>query len=206
MPGSREFKKLLLFWTLPNVITLLRIAFVPVVIGLLALRSAFWDGCAAFLFGAVSLTDFLDGYLARRHQQESLYGKFLDPLADKFLVLTSLIFLQDLGRVPSWVVMLMICREMAVTSLRALASAEGIWIGASSSAKWKTGFQMFAVPFLMVEQPFGWVPPLLPLGRVLLWISLAFSLWSGGAYWRLFFQGLRSSAIKEHTSMQEPPS
>lgn len=171
----------LAFNTTPNLLTLFRILCVPCVIALLALKRPSWDLAAAILFGIASITDYFDGYLARRQNQETVYGKLMDPLADKFLVVSSLIFLQELGRISSIIVMILVCRELAITGLRALASAEGVIIAASRSAKWKTTTQMFAVPFIMVQDeilrfPFGKV------GMLLLYVSLGISLWSAQDY------------------------
>lgn len=177
---------------MPNQLTLLRMAFVPVVVGVLFLRDPTWDIVAAILFGVASITDYFDGYLARRNHVETVYGKLLDPLADKFLVVSCLIMLQELGRIHPVVVMLLICREMAITGLRALASAEGVIIAASRSAKWKTATQMVAVPFLMVRT--GFLGNFLfPLGNLLLYISLGISLWSAKDYIVDFFRGVREA-------------
>ena len=155
------------------------------------MRDPQWDVAAALLFAAASITDYLDGYLARAHQIETVYGKLMDPLADKFLVVSALIMLQELGRIHPVVVMILICREMAITGLRALASAEGVVIAASSSAKWKTATQMIAIPLIMGRSLFG--IPLEPLGNVFLFVSLAISLWSAIDYLMGFFSGLKEA-------------
>lgn len=180
------------FNTAPNLLTLLRIAFVPIVVGMLFLRQTRWDVIAGFLFGAASITDYFDGYLARIHKLETVYGKLMDPLADKFLVVSSLIMLQYLGRIHPVVVILLICRELAITGLRALASAEGVIIAASASAKWKTATQMVAIPFIMGQSGlFGL--PLYPIGMVLLYISLGISLWSAKDYVVDFFRAVKEA-------------
>ncbi len=182
----------LTFNTTPNLLTLLRIAFVPVVIGILFLRDPKWDVVGALVFGVASITDYFDGYLARTQKIETIYGKLLDPLADKFLVVSSLIMLQEVGRIHPVVVILLICREMGITGLRALASAEGVIIGASTSAKWKTATQMFAIPFIMARSgAFG--IPLYGLGLFLLYLSLAISLWSAKDYVVDFFKAIKES-------------
>jgi len=178
------------FTNTPNLLTLLRMAFVPVVVGLLFVRTPTCDLIAAICFGVASVTDYFDGYIARAQKIETVYGKLMDPLADKFLVATSLIALQELGRIHPVVVMLLICREIAITGLRALASAEGVIIAASAGAKWKTATQMVAIPFLMVKQGLFGIP-LYPTGMVLLYISLAISLWSAKDYVVDFFRGVR---------------
>ena len=180
------------FNTAPNLLTLLRILFVPVVVGLLFIKEPKWDVVAGIVFAVASITDYFDGYLARMQKIETIYGKFMDPLADKFLVVSALIMLQEIGRIHPVIVILLICRELAITGLRALASAEGVIIGASSSAKWKTATQMVAIPCIMAQSGVFGIP-LGTLGMVLLYISLGISLWSAKDYVVEFFRGLRES-------------
>jgi CDP-diacylglycerol--glycerol-3-phosphate 3-phosphatidyltransferase len=169
------------FNTTPNFLTLGRMAFVPVVVAALMQREYGWDVTAAILFGVASITDYFDGYLARTRRVETVYGKLMDPMADKFLVFSALIILQELGRIHTIIVILLICREMAITGLRALASAEGLIIPASASAKWKTATQMVAIPFIMVKPGIFGIP-LFAIGTGLLYISLAISIWSAKDY------------------------
>jgi len=178
------------FNTAPNFLTLLRILFVPVIVFLLFLRTPMGDFFAALSFTIAGITDYFDGYLARSQNIETVYGKLLDPLADKFLVVSSVVMLQELGRIHPVVVILLICREMAITGLRALASAEGLIIGASQSGKWKTAAQMFALPFIMLNRDFLGIP-LYPIGMALLYISLAVSLWSAKDYIVDFFVAIK---------------
>lgn len=191
------------FYNTPNVLTMIRMAFVPVVVGLLFLRTPQWDLIAAILFGVASITDFFDGYLARSRKIVTVYGKLMDPLADKFLVVSILVMLQHLDRVHPIVVIVLICRELAITGLRALASAEGVIIPASRFAKWKTIVQMFAIPFMMVKQGI-WGIPTYSIGWVLLHLSVAVSLWSAVDYVIDFFRGLKETrrikALKKQAS------
>ncbi len=180
------------FATTPNLLTLLRILFVPVVVGILFIRETQWDVVAGILFSIASITDYFDGYIARIQKIETVYGKLMDPLADKFLVVSALIMLQDLGRIHPIVVMLLICRELAITGLRALASAEGVIIPASASAKWKTATQMVAIPFIITRSGLFGIP-LYPLGMFLLYISLGISLWSAKDYVVDFFNGMKEA-------------
>lgn len=180
----------LTFTNAPNLLTLLRIAFVPVVVGLMFLGDPTWDLVAALLFGVASATDYLDGYLARKNNLVTVYGKLMDPLADKFLVASSLIMLQELHRIHPVVVMLLVCREMGITGLRALASAEGVIIAASSEGKWKTATQMTAIPFLIGPQELFGLPTAY-VARYVLYLSLGMSLWSAKAYVVNFFKALR---------------
>jgi CDP-diacylglycerol--glycerol-3-phosphate 3-phosphatidyltransferase len=182
----------LTFNTTPNILTLIRIAFVPVIVGLLFLRESRWDLAAALIFAAASITDYFDGYLARTQKVETIYGKLLDPLADKFLVVSSLITLQYLNRIHPIIVILLICRELAITGLRALASAEGVIISASASGKWKTALQMVAIGFIMAESSLFQIP-LYSIGMILLYLSLGMSLWSAKDYVVGFFKGLQEA-------------
>jgi CDP-diacylglycerol--glycerol-3-phosphate 3-phosphatidyltransferase len=182
----------LTFTNAPNLLTLLRIAFVPLIVALLFLKDPTWDVVAAIAFAVASITDFFDGYLARAHKLETVYGKLMDPLADKFLVVSALIMLQELGRIHPIVVILLICREMAITGLRALASAEGVIIAASGSAKWKTATQMVAIPMIMLKTDLLGIP-LYTVGMALLYISLGISLWSAKDYVVDFFRALKEA-------------
>jgi CDP-diacylglycerol--glycerol-3-phosphate 3-phosphatidyltransferase len=183
------------FTNTPNLLTLMRILFVPLIVGLMFLKTQSGDWAAAILFIVASITDYFDGYIARVQKLETVYGKLMDPLADKFLVVSTIIMLQELGRIHPIVVMLLICREMAITSLRALASAEGVVIGASESAKWKTTVQMVAIPLLMVR--FNIIESLnftsYTLGLTFLYISLGLSLWTAKDYVVDFFRGLKEA-------------
>ena len=179
----------LTFNTTPNILTMIRMCIVPVVVYMLFKKEPAWDMAAGWIFVAASITDYFDGYVARIQKVETVYGKLLDPLADKFLVVSALIMLQEMQRIHPIVVILLICREMAITGLRALASAEGLIIPASKTAKWKTATQMTAIPMLMAKQGL-WGIPLYPIGNVLIYISLAISLWSGKDYIVDFFVGI----------------
>lgn len=185
------------FATAPNLLTTIRVILVPVVVYLLFLRTEATDLIASLVFGVAAITDYFDGYLARKQNSESVFGKLMDPLADKFLVVASLCMLQYMDRIHPVVVILLISREMAITSLRALASSEGLVInGASNSAKWKTTFQMIAIPFLMVRQGvFGL--PIFQMGQALIYLSLAISLWSAKDYVVDFFREIRAKRKKK---------
>lgn len=182
----------LTFTNTPNLLTLLRIVFVPVIVALLFLKDPTWDLVAAIIFAVASITDYFDGYLARTQKLETVYGKLMDPLADKFLVVSTIIMLQELGRIHPVVVILLICREMAITGLRALASAEGVIIAASASAKWKTATQMVAIPLIIANTNLFGIP-LFQLGMALLYVSLGISLWSAKDYIVNFFSGLKEA-------------
>ncbi len=172
------------FWTIPNIITLGRIAVVP----LLLLLPLFPGRGASLVFGfgylAAALSDLLDGYLARRDGTVTRIGKLLDPLADKLLVMTAFVMLVAVDRVPLWAlpfVIAILAREIAVTGLRAMASAEGVVLGASSMGKWKVGFQTAAVTALLIHFPL-FILPCYELGLLLLLIATGLTLWSGYDY------------------------
>lgn len=166
---------------LANILTVSRIISVPVIAALLYYESFVNSLIAAFLFLIATITDYLDGYLARRMNMESDLGKLLDPMADKLLVSTVLIMLIPLGRVSAWMVALMIGRELAVTGLRGIASEKSVVISASWLGKYKTAFQCVAIIPILVHYT------ILTLqfqvaGEFLLWIAFFFTMWSGWDY------------------------
>jgi len=170
----------------PNALTVYRILATPGIVVLLMFPSPMTTFLAAWLFIAAAVTDFFDGFLARRKGLESELGKILDPLADKVLVCSSLIMLSSLKWIPGWLVCIIIAREMAVSGLRGI-SAEKIDVSATQLGKFKTGFQIAAIiPLLFHYQYFG--IDLHAIGNVLLWIALIFTLWSGFDYFKKFFK------------------
>jgi CDP-diacylglycerol---glycerol-3-phosphate 3-phosphatidyltransferase len=176
----------LTFDTAPNRLTLLRMIAVPGVVYFLSRRTA-----TSVIFVIAAITDWFDGYLARATKAITIYGKLMDPLADKFLVVATLIMLQNLGRIDPYVVIVLICREMGITSLRALASAEGVIIAAGSGGKWKAALQMIGIPFLLVDIRFFDKVDSKLIGIVLIYISIFLSLTSALTYAMDFFRGLR---------------
>src|SRR3954452_16839678 len=135
--------------TLPNVLTVVRILLVPVLVAALLSGAAYGDLLAAVVFAIASLTDALDGWIARRRRSESTFGKLMDPLADKLLVVAALVSLVSLDRLSAWVAMVIIAREFAVTGLRQLAMEEGHVIPASMWGKVKTVTQIAIVLVLI---------------------------------------------------------
>jgi CDP-diacylglycerol--glycerol-3-phosphate 3-phosphatidyltransferase len=176
------------FWNLPNAVTLSRIAAGPFLLLLLAFQGETASAIAGVGFLAVSLTDLLDGYLARRGGEVTRIGKLLDPLADKLLVTIAFIVVVALARVPLWAVPLVVAilvREVGVTSLRAMASAEGVLLQASMLGKWKTGFQIAALTGLLIHHSFLGLP-MHALGLALLVIATGLTVWSGWDYFAAY--------------------
>ena len=172
---------------LPNLLTIFRILLVPLLVVILLTKPRFaWQefvGLGVFLLA--SLTDFLDGYLARRNRQVTKLGQLLDPAADKILTAAALISLVELdggnGRplAPAWMVAAMIAREFAVSALRSFAASEGQVIPASWSGKVKTTTQIVAISFLLIYDALGEFRHLAP---ILLWIALVTTILSGVEY------------------------
>ncbi len=181
------------FWNVPNAVTLARIGSVPLLLLLPFFPGPRGSLVMAALFLVISLTDFADGYLARRYGSVTRIGKLLDPLADKLLVLTAFVVLLALpGRLPLWTVPLVIVilgREMAVTALRALAGAEGVILPAVPLGKWKTGFQIAALTALILHYPLRGLPSH-GLGLGLLLVATGLTVVSGWVYFSAYF-GLR---------------
>jgi len=136
---------------LPNVLTLARIVMIPAVLICIDNYSPRLSALAAGIFLAAMATDLLDGYLARRMGLVTVLGKFLDPLADKLMVLSVLVILVSKGRAPSWLVVVLMARELAVTGLRAIASQQGLVIAAGAGGKAKTALQSVGIVFLLVH-------------------------------------------------------
>lgn len=182
------------FLNIPNYISLGRILSVPLIVVFMMfindakvehhVWNAFWSLIAAIIYGAASLTDMVDGFLARRYKIEGTFGKFFDPLADKLLNVGAMIMLIPLGRIPAWFVVLLFMREVAITMLRGVAANERLVIPASKWGKYKTAFGSFGVSFIILHYPYWGVQWNL-IGWVLLIISAVFSIGSGVHYvWR----------------------
>ncbi len=170
------------FWNLPNTITILRTLFVPAIVWLL------WDEptpgectAAAFIFIIAMLLDLVDGWLARKWNLQTVMGAFLDPLADKLMHITALIMLIPLGWVAAWMVLVLECRELAITGLRSLAAGEGMIIPASSLGKLKTAYQSTAISFLLFHHPL-WGVDTHSVGYGLMWIAILVSIVSAAEY------------------------
>ncbi len=172
---------------LPNTLSFLRLGAIPLVILCLYIPGRVGSFLASLIFGAAFITDLLDGYYARRYNEVTIFGKFLDPLADKILVCVTLIMLIPMNRVPALMVMLIIAREIAVTGFRGIAVSRGIVIQASNLGKYKTVFQSIATVLLLLYYPYFGIDAHV-VGIVLLWIALILTIWSAWAYFKAFGQ------------------
>jgi CDP-diacylglycerol--glycerol-3-phosphate 3-phosphatidyltransferase len=165
----------------PNRLTLFRIAVVPIIIILLLFPTRICTLSAALLFSAAAITDYLDGFYARKRNLVSTLGKVMDPVADKLLVSSAFIMLTSLGWVPAWIACIIIGRELAVTGLRNIIAQKGEDISASNLGKYKTGFQIAAIIPLMIHFPFFSLNVQV-IGVLFLWGALVFTIWSGADY------------------------
>jgi CDP-diacylglycerol--glycerol-3-phosphate 3-phosphatidyltransferase len=178
LPISQERKKVL---NLPNAITMLRIGVIPVFFFLLLSPGPTGSLVIACIFVVASLTDLLDGYIARRYQIVTTMGKFLDPIADKLVVNTAMILMIPLGRIPAWIVAVIIIRDFTVDGIRTISSSEGVVIQASRLGKQKTLCQVVAVTALMIHYPFLGADAHL-VGMVILHLALVLTVYSGFDY------------------------
>jgi len=182
---------------LPNLLTLGRIACIPLLVVLLLFEGRETSFAATVIFSLAAITDWLDGYLARKWQVVTVLGKFLDPLADKLIVMAALIMLIPHGRVPAWAVFLLLAREIIITGLRSIASSEGIVIAASNLGKYKTILQMVAIVALLLHYDYYWFFGVRSewlhvsthrIGLVYFYFALVLTLWSGVDYLAKFFK------------------
>jgi CDP-diacylglycerol--glycerol-3-phosphate 3-phosphatidyltransferase len=185
-------------WTLPNLLSLFRIAIIPVLVYLLTYPDPWSSALAASLFLVASVTDFFDGYFARRQRSVSNLGRILDPLADKLMIGSSLIMLAAMDRpgepgVPAWLVVVVVARETAVTILRAIALTDGVVMEAEEMGKYKLILQAFAVFGLVLHYRYLGIDFYLA-GMYFLWIAAAVGIGSGVQYHVTFFRLLQSKA------------
>jgi CDP-diacylglycerol--glycerol-3-phosphate 3-phosphatidyltransferase len=192
---------------LPNALTLARIVLVPLLVVVLLTK---FEGhmilgvpksyVAAGIFGIASLTDFLDGYIARRRKQITILGQLLDPVADKLLISAALVSLVQLGVAPAWMAAIIIGRELAVTGLRGVAQTRGLIMPASPLGKIKMGAEVVAILLLILGQEWG--ASAIRLGQIALWLVLGVALWSAVEYYRLFAAPKPKKPVAEVTQLQ----
>ena len=185
--GQPSWKK-----QLPMIATSSRMAFAPILIIVLYI-DLWWSGwTAAIVFIIASLTDWLDGYWARKYQAESPMGKLMDPIADKILVLGPLIMLLDLNRVDPFMVLILLTRDIFIGGLRSVAAANQVVIAAKPFGKWKTAFQMTAIPCILIYHPIFNLP-IYEIGYYGLWVSALLSLISGVQYTHGYYRARKEN-------------
>jgi CDP-diacylglycerol--glycerol-3-phosphate 3-phosphatidyltransferase len=176
---------------LPNLVTMSRVVLIPFVLFFIDNFNPLRSFIASLLYLVAAAGDFVDGYLARKRGEVSTLGKFLDPLADKLLVTAVLVYLVALSRVEAWVVVVLIARDLAVTGLRGIASAQGLVIAASDGGKIKTALQLVAIMMLLIYFRYPALGTSIQVdyqraGNVVLYVSTAVSIFSGVQYMRHF--------------------
>lgn len=157
---------------LPNKLTIFRVILIPFFVVLLLLELTAYDKWIALaIFIVASLTDFLDGHIARKYNLVTNFGKFMDPLADKLLVCSAMICLVELSRIPAWVVIIIIAREFIISGFRLVASDNGVVIAASYWGKFKTVFQMVMICLMIAD-----LPPLALVTQVVMWVAVVLTV------------------------------
>lgn len=193
---------------LPNRLTLFRIILIPFVLSALYAAKLLpekqhlcgWIASTCFFFACI--TDFFDGYIARKKNIVTVFGSFLDPIADKFIVVSSLIMLLALGRVPDWVVIILILRELYITSLRLLASNQGISVPVNWMGKWKTTASMLGIGGLMIGYTWEGIPFLL-LGQIFIYVATLLSIISAVSYSLGLIARIKKERIQRKKSIHE---
>ena len=175
----------------PNSLTLFRVAVIPIIVILLLFPNRSSTLIAAILFSTAAITDYLDGFYARRQGLVSNLGKVMDPVADKLLVSSAFIMLASHGWVPAWMVCIIIGRELAVTGLRNIIAEKGEDVSASKLGKYKTGFQIAAIIPLLIHYPLLGINVHV-IGWIFLWGALVFTIWSGADYFVKFRRLLKT--------------
>ena len=183
-------------FNLPNSLSFFRIGCIPLLMALLFFPHKTTSFLAALTFGLASISDLLDGFVARRRQLVTTFGKFLDPLADKLIVSAALIMLIPLDRVPAWMVVVIIGRELAIMGLRSVAISEGKVITADHLGKQKMVFQTVAILGLLLHYEYYGVN-FHAVGMFFLWLAVVITLWSGFNYFRNFWHVLEEDDSSE---------
>ena len=178
---------------LPNKLTVVRMVLVPFFVASLLLSGSneTLKWVALVLFVVASLTDFLDGYIARKYNLITNFGKFMDPLADKILTISGMICLIELGRIPSWIVVIIVAREFIISGFRLIATEHGIVIAANYWGKWKTTFQMIMIILMIVN-----LPALAMVTQIVMWIALALTIISLITYIQQNMDVVRTMELK----------
>lgn len=180
--------------SLPNLLTLSRIAVLPLLVGAFYLETPWNNFIACAVFTGASLTDYLDGYVARTFRQQSSLGRFLDPVADKIMVAVALLMLVAYSRITGLMVLpalVILCREILVSGLREFLAELQVGVPVSRLAKWKTAIQMIAISFLLLgEVGPGWLP-VVAIGEIALWLAAGLTLITGYDYLRAGLRHMR---------------
>jgi CDP-diacylglycerol--glycerol-3-phosphate 3-phosphatidyltransferase len=193
---------------LPNMLTMARIVAIPFFVWLLDTPTPVRGFWACIVFTLAAITDVLDGYLARKLGVVSVLGKFLDPLADKLIVMAALVWMVPMGRIAAWAVVLLLGRELSVTGLRSVAASEGVIISAGNEGKTKTALQMIGIVALLLGFPYHLayagidlgVVDLVHVGQALVYLSLLFSFASAAQYVRLFAEAVEAKEKRRDAS------
>ena len=171
-------------------ITISRIVLAPVIVALMWPNDLGLNVVAAIIFALASMTDWADGYFARKYESVSNFGKFMDPIADKILVTSVLAMLLSLGKIDAWMVIIILARDNFIGGLRSVAAADAIVIAAKPAGKWKTAMQMIAIPLVIVGH-LEFLPFLDKIGYGVLWVSVILSITSAIEYYFAYLKGLR---------------
>jgi cardiolipin synthase len=195
-----------LLTSLPNLLTLSRILVIPIVVGSFYVTGDYvrWIACA--LFSAAAVTDWLDGHMARRWQQQSEIGRFLDPIADKLLVAATLFMLTAFGRLSAQAVLpalVILCREILVSGLREYLAGLRVGMPVSRLAKWKTVIQMVAIGVLIVGDAGPGFLPVAMIGEMLLWIAASLTLVTGYDYLQAGLRHMARSPLTHPVNSQK---
>ncbi len=175
--------------SLPNGVTILRILAIPLILALLFYVGRGYQLVTAVLFLGAAVTDTFDGYLARRRGMVTTLGKFLDPLADKLLIVTALIALIPSREIPVWMVIIIVGREIAITGLRGIAVSQDIVISASTLGKYKTVFEVTSIFFLILDGSYFFLN-FRPIGMFFLWVALGIAVISGIDYFKKYLKAI----------------
>lgn len=175
---------------LPNKLTLFRVLIIPVMCLLYPWDMEFLNYFCAFLFAIGAITDFLDGYIARKMNSVTKIGEIFDPISDKLLVAAALVILTDANILSGWITVLILSRELAISGLRLAAVEQGFSIKVSSFGKIKTALQDVAIVLLLCK-----LPQYATIGMLTLWVSIGFSYYSGYQYWIKFWDATRRQII-----------
>lgn len=177
---------------LPMAITLSRIAVVPLVLIGMEMATLNARLIAGLLFIVASISDYFDGFYARKFNAVSNMGKFMDPIADKILVTSVLVALIPGDRISPWMVIIILARDTLISGLRSVAAADQVIIAAKPAGKWKTAMQMVAIPALIVGEDFAGLP-ILKIGAIVLWISVILAITSGFEYLWGYYRATRKT-------------